>query len=412
MSEERGEAARPLLRGRLLVFAGIVLVALNLRTAVAAVSPIVDRISVDLPLDPVVIGVLGATPPLAFALSGVLGPLLARLAGLEGALIAAIGIMVLGHLGRALAPATGVLVVATVATLLGVGVANVLLPPIVKRYFPDRVGGLTALYATIMSVSAAAPALVAVPLADAAGWRASLGVWFVSSLVVALPWIAALVARRAEPRDVVAFEARELAPGLERRLIRSRIAWALAGMFAATSINVYAAFAWFPLLLTDTAGVGEADAGALLALYTIAGFPSALVVPVLAARLRSVTPLIVTGLACYVVGGLGLLLAPQAVPALWMLLAGLGPLLFPLALVLIGLRSRTAAVAVALSGFVQGVGYISAAVGTFLVGVLHSATDGWTVPLVFLLAVLVLVVPSLLVLGRPQAVEDELARPR
>ena len=87
---------------------------------------------------------------------------------------------------------------ATVVTLLGVGVGNVLLPPAVKRYFPDRVGLVTAIYATILSISTAVPALVAVPIADAAGWRVSLGVWFLVALTAAIPWIPlAIRSRRA-----------------------------------------------------------------------------------------------------------------------------------------------------------------------------------------------------------------------
>lgn len=399
-------ARRRSLRGRLLVLAGIVLIALNLRTAVAAVSPIVDRIAVDLPLDPLVIGLIGASPPLAFALSGVLAPLLARAMGLVGALLGAVGVMILGHLGRSLAPETAVLVVATIATLLGVGIANVLLPPLVKRYFPDRVGALTAVYATIMSVGAAVPALVAVPIADAVGWRASLGVWFLSSLLVAVPWIVVLSRSRSADRAAASVEIMPVVP-TRVRLVRSPIAWAITGVFAATSIHVYSAFAWFPLLLSDIAGVRPADAGALLALYTITGFPSAIVVPVLAARLRSPVPIIVVGLVFFVTGGLGLLVAPTAAPALWMLLTGLGPLVFPLALVLIGLRTRDAATAVGLSGFVQGIGYLAGAVGTFLVGVIHAGTGGWTASLIFLLATLLLASPALVILGRPGTVEEE-----
>ena len=71
----------------MLVFVGVVLLALNLRTAVAAISPIVDLISAELTLDPVALGVLGATPPLAFAASGLIGPMVVRRVGLERALV-------------------------------------------------------------------------------------------------------------------------------------------------------------------------------------------------------------------------------------------------------------------------------------------------------------------------------------
>lgn len=114
------------------------------------------------------------------------------------------------------------------------------------------------------------------------------------------------------------------------------------------------------------------------------------------------------GAVFFVIGYLGLLLAPAAASVLWVASAGLGPLLFPLALVLINLRSSSPQSTVALSGFVQTVGYILGAVGPFVVGLLHDATGGWTVPLVFLLAVVVLILPAAAILARGRTVDAEL----
>src|SRR5690606_39605475 len=139
---------------------------------------------------------IAAAPPLAFAASSVVAPLVARRLGLEPALVASLLAMMLGHLFRAVAPEQVTLVLGTVLALLGVGIGNVLLPPIVRRYFPDRVGLITSLYATLMSVSTAVPALVAVPVADTAGWRVSLAMWLLVSLVAAVPWVGILLRRR------------------------------------------------------------------------------------------------------------------------------------------------------------------------------------------------------------------------
>ncbi|MDP9027544.1 MAG: MFS transporter, partial [Actinomycetota bacterium] len=173
--------------GRILPLVGIVLVALSLRTAVAAISPILAQISREVPLSAAIISLLGAVPPVAFAVSGLLAPAISRRVGLDRSLLLAICAIVLGHLGRALAPSSGVLLGATVLTLFGVGVANVLLPPIVKRYFPDRIGSVSAIYITVISFGAAIPALVAVPVADSAGWRVSLGIWFLVAITAAVP---------------------------------------------------------------------------------------------------------------------------------------------------------------------------------------------------------------------------------
>lgn len=402
----------PAWRGRILALVGILFVALSLRTAVAAISPILDHISHELPLSALIISLLGAVPPVAFAVGGLLTPLISRRLGLDRTLLLAIGVMTLGHLGRALAPSATVLLLATVVTLLGVGVANVLLPPIVKRYFPDRIGLISALYLTAMSVGSAVPALVAVPVADSAGWRVSLGVWFLIALAAAIPWIGMLRRERRLRLTDVPLEA-ELAPpepALLGRMPRSLIAWAMVGSFGATAFISYATFAWLPLILVDTAGLSHTTAGSLLALWAIMGIPNGILGPILATRLTNITPVLVGGVVLLLLGYGGLLIAPAAAPALWVVLAGLSTILFPLVLALINLRTRTHEGAVALSGFVQGLAYGIGAAGPIVVGLVHDATGGWGIPLLVAIVVaLVLETPAVFVLGRHRYVEDELA---
>ena len=406
-------AARSPWSGRILAFVGIVLVALSLRTAVAAVSPILDQISHEIPLSALIVSLLGAVPPVAFAVSGLLAPTISRRVGLDRTLLLAVGVMVLGHLGRTLAPTAGVLLGATVVTLLGVGVANVLLPPIVKRYFPDRIGTVSAIYITVMSFGSSIPALIAVPVADSAGWRASLGIWFVVAATAAIPWIGMLRRERlARVRDQpTEAELAEPEPALAGRIGHSVIAWAMVGSFGAAAFVSYATFAWLPSILVDTAGLSPGAAGSLLALWAFMGFPCGVLAPILAARLRNITPLLVASIVFILVGYGGLLLAPAAAPVLWTVVAGFGPLLFPLVLALINLRTRSHAGAVAVSGFVQGIAYAIGALGPLVVGLLHDATDSWFVPLLVVVAVgVVLSAPAVVVLARPRFVEDELAQ--
>jgi CP family cyanate transporter-like MFS transporter len=371
-------ANRPLLAGRLLAFVGIVLVAANLRTAVAALSPILGRVSADVPLNPVVIGLLGALPPICFALFGIFTPMLVRRSRLEVIVVLSLIVIVLGHILRGAAGNVGVLVLGSVLAFGGIGIGNVLLPPLVKKYFPDRIGLLTALYATTMAVSTFVPPLVAVPVADAAGWRLSLAMWAVVGVLAAVPWAVALL-RGPSPNDSTGIvEARSKASG---SLWTSPLAWALTGIFGLSSLNVYALFAWLPVLLQDLAGVSEATAGTLLAVYAFMGFPSGILVPLLATRMKNVGVLVYVAVACFVAGYGGLLLAPGTLLVLWVALAGVGPMLFPLALVLINLRTRTQRAATALSGFVQGAGYVLGAVGPLAFGILHTVTGGWTAPL-------------------------------
>ena len=401
----------PLWAGRSLALVGILLVALNLRTAVAAISPITGHIGEDIALSSVGLGVLGALPPIAFAVSGFVAPVIAKRIGLELAITLATVAMVAGDLARAFAGSFVQLMLGSVLALAGMGFGNILLPPAVKRYFPDRIGLVTTAYVTLLSISTAVPAILAAPVADAAGWRVSLGVWSVLAFSSLVPWFFLLLNNRkkrlaADPLGNDAVDEPEAA--LFRRMLRSRTAWAIALAMAVSSLNAYATFAWFPELLTDIAGVDRIGAGALLAIYGIMGLPTGLLVPVLAARMRNVGLLVQLGVLFFVTAYLGLLFIPTYATWLWVVLAGLGPILFPVCLVLINLRTRSHHTSIALSGFVQSIGYTVGATGPFIVGILHDVTTGWTVPLIFLLGTALVAAISGFMLVKPRFVEDEL----
>ncbi|GEL99342.1 MFS transporter [Cellulomonas terrae] len=382
-------------RGRLVVLAGIVLVGLNLRIAVAAVSPIIGVVREDVALSDAQVGLLGTVPVAAFAVFGSLATPVARRLGLEPSLILALLLSMTGELLRALAGSAPAFIGWSVLALGGLGMGNVLLPPLVKRYFPDRIGTVTASYSVAMSVSAAVPPLVALPVAQAVGWRWSVGMWAVLGFAAVVPWVVVVaqsVSARSHLRTLVRRAPRSERPAVlvragaaESRLVRrSGLAWALVLTFFANTTCTYVLFAWLPEILAD-AGLGADAGGRWLAVFAILGLPASLVSPVLTARMRNPYPLVVGFAACWVAGLLGLMLAPAHGTAVWMILLGIGPGTFPIMLALIGLRSRTPAIAVALSGMVQGLGYALAVVGPVGIGVLHVATGSWEAPFLVLL---------------------------
>lgn len=404
MAVDTGARAR-FTREHFIAIAGVVLTALSLRTAVAVVSPIADRIAVDIPLGSVELGVVGMLPPIAFAVLALLTPAIVHRLGLERTMVVALVAMIVGHAARGLAPDFTVFLLSSIVVLIGTGVGNVLVPPLVRRYFPGRVGVFTALVTTLMAVGTAIPSVLAEPVASTAGWRLAVGMWASIGLVALMPWIGLAVrARRAA--DDGALE--EPQASLLTAMLRSRTAWAIAILFSTTALAVYAFFAWLPQILAERTSLDAFGAGAMLSLYALAAVPVSITVPILAARMRDIRPLVWAAWVFFLLGYGGLLLIPDRFTWLWVLFAGLGPLLFPLALTLVGLRSRTHAGSVALSGFVQGVGYAVACVGPLVVGLTHEATGGYTVALVILLAA---TVPSLFaahLLRRPRTVEDDL----
>lgn len=399
--------SRPLWRGRALALVGIVLFAFSLRTAVASFSPVIEFIRADFAVSPAVAGLIGTAPPVCFAVFGILTPQLERKLGLVRLAVAAMVVSVVGMTWRGLASDASTLLLSTALIFAAVGVGNILLPPLVKKYFPDRIGLMTTIYSTTMAVAAFTPPLVAVPITDASSWRLSIGLWAVFAVVATIPWIAVLARRapRTPEEDVEAASPQALG-----RMWRLPLAWALVVGFSVSGVLAYTCFAWLPTLLVDQAGVTPATAGALLSLFAAMGLPCSLLVPVLVVRYNATRALfgvaVVTGLA----GISGLLFAPQAATWLWVVLLGTAPLLFPLILVLLGLRTRTHETAVALSSFVQSIGYGIVALFPVGIGLIHGWTDSWTLPLVILAVMVATAIPAGVVAARRRTVEDDWER--
>lgn len=385
-------------RGRVLVLVGIVLVALTLRSAATAVSPLIESLRADLGFGTTAIGVLGLLAPACFAAVGALTPALGRWLGLERALVVSLCVTAAGSLARPLAPSTALFLALSAVTLSGMAAGNVLLPPLVKRYFPGRIGATTSLYVVMIAVGAALPPYLAVPVADSFGWRLSLASWGLVALIAILPWLPRLPAARGG--DVIA-QGRVA-------VLRSHRAWGLTVMFGMTALNVYALFVWLPPILID-AGLSVDRAGALLGLYAGTGIPASIVVPLIAARMADPFPLVALFAAFFWFGYAGLMFAPAAYPALWVILAGLGASTFPISITMINLRTTSEPGSASLSGMVQGIGYAAAGVGPLVVGLLHDATATWTASLGLLGGTVVLMLFGAWFACRPGTVEQELA---
>ena len=412
----RPPSARPgLLDGRALVLAGIVLSAFNLRTAVTSLTPLLDSLGQVFGFGATMTGVLGMLPSAAFAVFGVATPAIAHRIGLERTALLSMLLAAAGLVMRSLAGGTGGLLLGSIVALAGMGIGNVVLPPLVKRYFADRVGTLSTLYITVLQLGTILPALVAVPAAAAVGWRISMGAWALVAIAAALPWSMVLLVERRKESELARChdaavsahdEAPELsAPPARGNIWRSSLGWGMALMFGMTSLITYSMFTWLPKLLTE-AGATPAFGGAMVALFSAFGLVAALLMPAIAVRVANPFPIVLACAACHLGGFAGLLFAPMALPILWVALLGLGPSTFPLALTLINLRTRTPGGSAALSGFMQGMGYALACIGPVLFGVLREATHGWHWPLAMLAASVVVMVVGGWLACKPRVLED------
>lgn len=375
----RDGRSRPAARAGLLLAVGVVVLALNLRASIVAVSPILDTIRRDTGMSTAVAGLLTTLPLLCFGVLSPVAPRLGRRFGIEAVLLAAMVAICAGTALR-LVPATAVLLAGTVVIGAGIAVANVLLPGLIKRDFGSRAGLMTGLYTMSLAVSAALAAGVTVPLTHVtnAGWRPTLALWGLLAVLAVIVW-APRVRRRGQA---------SAAAQAVRGLWRSPVAWLVTGFMGLQSLAFYATTAYLPSVLTD-AGLSPAVAGLLLSLANVMGIVAALTAPTVAVRTGR-AGLVVVAVAVFATGGLvGLIVAPAAAAYLWVVLLGFAQTgAFALATLFIVLRSPDGRHAAQLSGMVQSAGYLLAALGPVAMGAVHQATGGWTAPLALLLVLL------------------------
>jgi CP family cyanate transporter-like MFS transporter len=373
----------PSRREMTLLVLAIVLVSLNLRSALTVVGPLIRDLRAGDGLSGTAVGLLAAAPLIAFGLVSPIGPRFAARFGIERTLV---GCMVVLSICLAVRPLPSVVLLfaGTLAAGAAIAVANVLLPALVKRRFGAQATFVTGIYSVALGLGAALAAGLAVPserwLGDS--WRGALAVWAVPALLAAFVWLPLL---REAP-------ARGTGDDADARvsLWRDPVAWRVTGFMALLAILFYSQVAWLPEIYRDH-GMSKGSAGALLSLSLIVGIPFGFVVGWLAGRLPDQRPIALAGGLIVIGGWVGVLAEPMLAPWLWAVLMGVGfGTGFTLVLALFVLRAPDAPHAAALSGMAQSVGYTLAAIGPIAVGALHDVTGGWGAPLAVLVGVAVL----------------------
>ncbi|MEV4012568.1 MFS transporter [Nonomuraea angiospora] len=360
--------------GQALLVWGLLVVAANLRASLTGVGPLLDQVQADLGLAPAVAGLLNTLPLLTFV---VLSPLVPRLAARWGAERLLGGALVVLTLGIALrwVPAAVGLFGGTVLIGAGIAVGNVLLPSLIKRDFPAKVGLLTSAYATVMGGVAAVASGVAVPISEVApgGWYTALGCWVLFALVAVLLWLPQL---RAPRRAEQAIRGQRLPWG-------SGLAWAVTAFMGLQSLGFYVVVTWLPQVFQDH-GMSAATAGWLLFLFQAVAVLTSLAVPGALRWARDQRALATICSAVMLLGYAGLFVAP-GLALLWSVVLGLGGgACLVLALAFISLRAQDASVAGALSAMAQSIGYLLAAVGPVVFGLLHTVSSGWQAPIMLM----------------------------
>jgi len=374
----------------------IALVAANLRPVITSVPPLVDSLARSVGLSAVGTGLLTTLPVVCMGLFAPVAALASRRFGEATVLAAAVAVIALGAAARALGGVAG-LFAGTLTAGIGIAVAGALLPSLVRRRMPDRVGPVTGFYTAALIGGALVGAGGTEPLRAALGWSAQgvLAVWAVPALLALTMWLAL-------PPGDQPIPTRRPPTGLPWR---SGAAWLGTLFMGAQSLLFYATLAW--LAATYTAlGMSAHRAGLLLAVFSAAQIITALAMPAMAHRTHDVRPwiavsvsLTVVALALVAVVPVGLL--GKAAPWAWATVLGLGMGgNFSLALTVVTESAPTPEAAPAYAGMAFFVGYLVAAPGPVAAGALREATGGFTAVFLTLAALGVVTLALGLAAGR------------
>jgi len=351
---------------RFLLGASLVLIAFNLRPVFSSASTLLPEIGSTLGLSSLGASVLTTLPVVCLGLFSPVAPRLSRWIGTERTLLAAVLLLACGTALRGFA-SVPLLFLGTALAGASIAIGNVLLPGVVKRDFPDRAALMTGWYTMALCAGAAGAAGLTLPLKQSLDLSlgGALAVWALPALLAGLLWLPQVLSNR--------FQAAGTRPGVQG-LWRNRLAWHVTLFMGLQSALAYCVFGWLVPILRER-GLDGVTAGAIVSVSVMMQAAACLVAPHIAVRGRDQRAINVALSALAVVALLGLLFAPLWSVWFWAVLQGIGQGgLIAVALTVIVLRARDAHVAAQLSSMAQCVGYLLAAIGPLVVGLIH----GWT----------------------------------
>ncbi|HEV6952907.1 MAG TPA: MFS transporter [Promicromonospora sp.] len=403
--------------GGLALLVAVLAFALNLRTPITSLPPVMADVATGLGLDQTLTGLLVGIPALCFSIvAPAASALIARLGPYPAVTVALLGV-VAGTLVRSAGSGTTGVVAAFAGTVLlgaAITVGNVVVPVIIARDFADRTAPATGLYSSVMNLGSVLATSLTAPLAALLGWQGAVASWSLMAVAALVVWLVTTRRAglpRATPTDPDRPGAVPGRPAPERPdetwtgVLRRPLTWVLSLAFAGQSFSYYAVTGWLPELLRDLLGVSVTTAGNAAAPFQGLAIAGSVLVPlVLATRAPMRVAAVAMGVLWAVLPA-GLLLAPQWW-LVWVCLSGIAQggnfvVIFTVA----AQRCRTVAQTRRTVAAVQTVGYAVAATAPSVIGAVHAASGGWTAALLVMLG-------STLTLGVAEVVATRRPRPR
>lgn len=366
-----------------LLLLGIIMIATNLRAPITSVGPLVGTITNSLNLTGAQAGLITTLPLIAFAIISPIAPKLARKFGTETTILGALILIILGLSIRYL-PFISTLFLGTAILGCGIAIGNVLIPSIVKQEFQNQSGLVTGIYSVSMNLTGAIASGVSIPLIEKLGWtwNQAFSLWIILAALALLAWLPQLKNKKATPEVNVV--------DTNNSIWHSSLAWSVSLFMGIQSFIFYVLVAWLPEMLISQ-GIPSSKSGGMLSLLQLTLLPTTFIIPIIAEKRPNQKSLVVISFTLFTLGISGLMFSSLAVISLSIIAIGIaGGIAFSLSMMFFNLRTSTPKEAADLSGMAQSIGYILAAVGPFLFGLLHDLTNNWQSSLFLLIGMTII----------------------
>ncbi|MCM2139836.1 CynX/NimT family MFS transporter [Vagococcus fluvialis] len=366
-----------------LLLLGIIMIATNLRAPITSVGPLVGTITNSLNLTGAQAGLITTLPLIAFAIISPIAPKLARKFGTETTILSALILIILGLSIRYL-PSISTLFLGTAILGCGIAIGNVLIPSIVKQEFQNQSGLVTGIYSVSMNLTGAIASGVSIPLIEKLGWtwNQAFSLWIILAALALLAWLPQLKNKKATPEVNVV--------DTNNSIWHSSLAWSVSLFMGIQSFIFYVLVAWLPEMLISQ-GIPSSKSGGMLSLLQLTLLPTTFIIPIIAEKRPNQKSLVVISFTLFTLGISGLMFSSLAVISLSIIAIGIaGGIAFSLSMMFFNLRTSTPKEAADLSGMAQSIGYILAAVGPFLFGLLHDLTNNWQSSLFLLIGMTII----------------------
>lgn len=375
----------------------IILMSAIVKTPLTAVSSLLSMIQAEFSLDSGAAGVLNSIPLLAFAVISLFISTLAQRFGagkvcFGGMLALVVGIVCCSFLGVSGLYA-GMLLIG-----ISIAVGSVLLPAVIKAYFPRQIGPMTSVFTTVMSVLPGIAGGISVPLALAFGWNISMFIWAVVAAAILILWIPNLHCSINADGEV----------SRARDVMRSPMSWWITVLCGMSCLLFYSLLSWLATIL-QAKGFDSETAGYFSSLFVLIGIPGSFVIPIVANKLKNQSVLGICVGMLYFLGVIMLMLVDSwSMILVAVIFCGVGTsCVFSYCISTFSIHTKSAADASTLSGMAQSLGYFLGAVGPFVMGKLFDVTMNWNVSLIMPLTAAAIAVLAGYKTGKPHIIGQD-----